>query len=212
MGRHMIGYEVQKVLAAIDWFENTHPDSQIELEGFGEGALVAFYAAACDPRIDGATVHGYFGSREKISSEPIYRNVYGLLREFGDAQLASLIAPGKLIIVPGQNPGVTNQKGDVPAFDAAAAREEIRGLPEEIQKNISLLAAAPAAGKAVPLQDGRESFSSKRRHDRLFRQLENHVQSLVRHSNPLTRAVLSVSSGTQTPTRQMVDRPTASHA
>ena len=96
MGRHIIGYEVQKVLAAVDWIEDNVPEAKVRVGGVGEGALIAFYAGACDPRIDGVELHGYFGSRERVWAEPIYRNVYGLLREFGDAEIASLIAPRPL--------------------------------------------------------------------------------------------------------------------
>ncbi len=60
--------------------------------------MLAFYAAAIDPRIDAAMVSGYFRTRERIWEEPIYRNVWALLTEFGDAEIASLIAPRHLVI------------------------------------------------------------------------------------------------------------------
>ena len=41
---------------------------------------------------------GYFRTRERIWEEPIYRNVWALLTEFGDAEIASLIAPRPLVI------------------------------------------------------------------------------------------------------------------
>lgn len=39
MGRHLIGYEVQKVLAAVDWFDSEadNDDPRIAVVGFGEG-------------------------------------------------------------------------------------------------------------------------------------------------------------------------------
>ena len=43
-------------------------------------------------------VSGYFDSRQRLWEEPIYRNVFGLLEEFGDAEIASLIAPRALTI------------------------------------------------------------------------------------------------------------------
>src|SRR5204863_4745065 len=65
LGRHIIGYEVQKVWAAIDWFERERTNSgagsatpsaqgqlQIGAVGYGEGGLIVFYAAALDPRIN----------------------------------------------------------------------------------------------------------------------------------------------------------------
>jgi len=52
MGRHIIGYEVQRVLAAVDWFQARGDGARIAVAGYGEGALIAFYAAALDTRID----------------------------------------------------------------------------------------------------------------------------------------------------------------
>ncbi len=107
LGRHIIGYEVQKVLAAVDCFEaeqtNTLPPgsptkNKMGVLGYGEGSLIAFYAAALDPRIDVAVVSGYFDSRQLVWQEPIYRNVFGLLDEFGDAEIATLVVPRRLII------------------------------------------------------------------------------------------------------------------
>jgi dienelactone hydrolase len=110
LGRHIIGYEVQKVLAGVDWFErqstpasprNTQPATRsapIGLAGYAEGGLIAFYAAALDRRVAAVLVSGYFDSRQSLWEEPICRNVFGLLREFGDAEIASLIAPRALVI------------------------------------------------------------------------------------------------------------------
>ena len=55
VGRHIIGFEVQKVLAAIDWFasENASRPLPIGVMGYGEGGLLALYSAAIDLRIDG---------------------------------------------------------------------------------------------------------------------------------------------------------------
>lgn len=115
MGRHIIGYEVQKVLALIDWFASQRtPNRKIGIAGYGEGGLVTLYAAALDPRIDAALVSGYFNSRQDLWQEPIYRNVFGLLDQFGDAELASLIAPRALIVEACRGPNVD---GPPPARD-----------------------------------------------------------------------------------------------
>src|SRR5262249_51159628 len=99
MGRHVIGYEVQTVLAAVDWFQAQHgAGARVGVCGYAEGGLTAFYAAATDTRIQAALVSGYFDSRQKVWAEPIYRNVWGILREFGDAELAGLILPRTLVI------------------------------------------------------------------------------------------------------------------
>src|SRR5215204_1667958 len=98
VGRNIIGYEVQKVLSAIDWFKQSAKDLEIGVAGYCEGGLIAFYSAAIDNRIDAVLVSGYFSSRQLVWDEPIYRNVWGLLSEFGDAEIASLIAPRNVII------------------------------------------------------------------------------------------------------------------
>lgn len=111
MGRHIIGYEVEKVEAAVDQFEQLnhrdHVDLPIGVAGVGEGGLLALYSSAVDSRIDATMVSGYFESRERIWEEPIYRNVWALLTEFGDAEIASLIAPRSLVIEACAAPEVT---------------------------------------------------------------------------------------------------------
>lgn len=102
MGRHVIGYEVQKVLAAVDLFEQWQRRRDqswpVGVVGVGEGALLAFYASALDTRISSTLVCGYFQPRESLWREPIYRNVWALLTEFGDAEIAGMVAPRKLVI------------------------------------------------------------------------------------------------------------------
>jgi dienelactone hydrolase len=98
MGRHIIGYEVQKVSAAVDWFcrEKDHPP--IGIFGYGEGGMLALYSSATDNRIQSTAVSGHFGPREEVWREPIYRNICGLLREFGDGELIYLIMPRGLTL------------------------------------------------------------------------------------------------------------------
>ena len=102
MGRHLIGYEVQKIQSVIDWFakENSKiPDPPlIGVAGYHEGGLLALYTAALDQRIQATLVSGYFSERDKMWEEPIYRNVFGLLEQYGDAEIASMISPRSLII------------------------------------------------------------------------------------------------------------------
>jgi hypothetical protein len=79
-----------------------------------------------DPRIDAALVSGYFGKREAVSSEPIYRNLFGLLKEFGDAEIASLIAPRALFVEHATHPEATVHKGEVKTPDVRNARKITR--------------------------------------------------------------------------------------
>ncbi len=104
MGRHIISYEVQKVLAAADWFTQEKGNLPVGVYGYGEGGLLAFYSTALDERINTTVVSGYFTFREKLWQEPIYRNVFGLLHEFGDGEIAGLVAPRALYIERGKGP------------------------------------------------------------------------------------------------------------
>jgi dienelactone hydrolase len=107
MGRHIIGYEVQKIRALVDWFaQNDAGKMPIGVTGYGEGGLLAIYSTAADTRIDAVVVSGYFQSRQRVWEEPIYRNVWRLLSEFGDAEIASLVAPRTLIIEASVGPEV----------------------------------------------------------------------------------------------------------
>ena len=119
LGRHIIGYEVQKVLALVDWM--SAEEAPIGVIGYGEGGLIALYSAAADTRIQTTVVSGYFQSRQEVWREPIYRNVWGLLHEFGDAEIASLIAPRTLIVeasrgpeIPGPPPVRAGRSGAAP--------------------------------------------------------------------------------------------------
>ena len=111
MGRHILGFEVQKVLAALDYFSRGPSGSAGEnlplaVAGHGEGGLVALYSAALDPRVRATLVSGYFQQRERVWREPVYRNVWGLLQEFGDAEIASLVAPRALVVEACRGPDV----------------------------------------------------------------------------------------------------------
>jgi dienelactone hydrolase len=136
LGRHVIGYEVQKVLAAVDWFarQNHGSSAHLGVVGWGEGGLIALYSAALDPRIGATLVSGYFGPRERLWQEPIYRNLFGVLSEFGDAGVARLIAPRALHIEyarspliegpPAERPG---RMGAAPGRIVALSIEDVRG-------------------------------------------------------------------------------------
>ncbi len=104
MGRHPIGYEVQKVLAAVDWLKKE--GGKVGVVGWGEGGLIALAAGAIDARIDAVGVSGDFDDRRNIWREPIDRNVFGLLEQFGDAELASMVVPRPLVIEAARGPEV----------------------------------------------------------------------------------------------------------
>ena len=136
LGRHVIGYEVQKVLAAVDWLAREKGDAEVKIGvvGWGEGGLLALYSAALDSRITATLVSGYFGPRERLWQEPIYRNIFGVLNEFGDAGIVRLIAPRALHVEHARTPDVKSPPAERPGrMGAAPGRivplrlEDVRG-------------------------------------------------------------------------------------
>lgn len=98
LGRHLLGVHVQQNRSALDLLEQALGDKPLLVAGWGEGGWVALATGVVDTRVDVTVTCGHFGPKEKLWSEPIHRNVHGLLSRFGDAQLAALIAPRTLVI------------------------------------------------------------------------------------------------------------------
>ena len=155
VGRHIIGFEVQKVLAAVDGFagENETQSARIGVMGYGEGGLLALYAGALDPRIDVTVVSGYFAPREGLWQEPIYRDMWGLVREFGDAELASLIAPRALVVEASRGPEVgapppvtkAHQEGACP--NGKLVSPPLDAVRQEVERARPFFAGLNAEGK-----------------------------------------------------------------
>ena len=155
VGRHIMGFEVQKVLAAIDWFthETAKQPAPLGVIGYGEGGLLALYSAAIDLKIEAAVVSGYFQSRQELWKEPIYRDVWALLREFGDAELASLIAPRALIVeatagpeVDGPPPATEYHKGSA-CPNGKLISPPLNSVQEEVERARPFFAALKAQDK-----------------------------------------------------------------
>jgi dienelactone hydrolase len=233
MGRHVIGYEVQKVLAAVDWFKRrAGTKAKVGVAGHGEGGLLAFYAAAVDPAIDACLVSGYFDARLRPWEEPIYRNVWGLLREFGDAEVATLVAPRGLVVEyspvpvvsgptpvrPGRRGGAAAGKLSTPAF--SSVQGEFRridtllppgfqtrrlvagpdnaatgpGLQWALQPFARMLGVgSPMALSDELPEDRRKGFDPAARQQRQVRELEGHVQRLIRAADQTRERFFPVS-------------------
>ncbi|MFM2093967.1 MAG: Dipeptidyl aminopeptidase 4, partial [Planctomycetota bacterium] len=204
LGRHLIGYEVQKVLACVDWFyreanqsESGSKDPQIGVLGYGEGGMLALYSAAIDTRIDCCGVHGYFGSRQRIWDEPIDRNVFGLLERYGDAELASMVFPRRVVITGNDGPtvnlpsegGAPAKLAPIPAEDAAAEWKRYQTLvntrlePNEQSRKLATLlqdAAAKPQGKAPTFL--RKGFDPAPRQLRQLQEMDLFTQQLLNES------------------------------
>ena len=135
LGRHLIGYEIQKVLAAVDWFTKNQDvdNSKVGVIGWGEGGLIALFSGAIDTRIGSVCVSGFFDSRQELWQQPIDRNVFGLLEQFGDAELASLIVPRKLTIEAAKGPEFELKSGTRGA-PAILRTPDIQSVRNEVQR------------------------------------------------------------------------------
>jgi dienelactone hydrolase len=167
VGRHPIGYEVQKTLAAVDWFISRKDRTPVGVWGYGEGGAVALYSAVLDARIQAAGISGYFGPREGLWRQPIDRNVWGLLRDFGDAELAGMILPRSVIIdnTPGPswvgNPETAARRGAAPGvlspFPEGEVEREAARAPGVVvaaaglEPFLKALGARPKPFQAAPL-------------------------------------------------------------
>ncbi|MDZ4852892.1 MAG: prolyl oligopeptidase family serine peptidase [Pirellulaceae bacterium] len=159
VGRTPVGFEIQKVLAAVDCFKTLaqKPGAEVNqrlpigVAGYGDGGRIALYAAALDSRIQAVMSSGYFDARQRTWTEPVDRTIWSLLKEFGDAEVATLIAPRTLIVE--FNPG--------PIVDAVQ-------LPKPNQRSI----AAP--GKLV----GIDFHSAKTEVDRARALLKDYQSCL----------------------------------
>lgn len=123
--------------------------------------MIALYSAALDPGIDAVCVSGYFGPREELWGEPIYRSVWGLLEEFGDAEIAALVAPRPLVVEACAAPAVDGpppaREGRSGAAPGAIRTPEVAAVREEAARAESLVEGLAPAGflEVVVSGDGR---------------------------------------------------------
>lgn len=126
LGRHVIGYELQKIFSCIDWFETQNKVAgsslPIGIAGYGEGGLLAMHAAALDERLTVALVSGYFGNSESVWQEPIYRNIRGMLKHAGNAELAAMVK-GKLLLDYSESPVIKRAESSEGKRQVAAPGE-----------------------------------------------------------------------------------------
>ncbi|MEE3370134.1 MAG: dienelactone hydrolase family protein [Planctomycetota bacterium] len=178
LGRHIIGYEVLKAEAALEWLDGRPGAAPLALTGYGEGGLVALYTGALEPHVDATLVSGYFRSRTALWQEPLSRNLFGLLRELGDAEIAALYGARPLIVDHTQQPQVSGPpvaragRRSV-AAPGAIATPDLREVDAEVSRSRALLASAGVAARielvasAPPVAE-----VSRQALERLFAQLQ----------------------------------------
>lgn len=134
LGRTLAGYEVQKVLAAVDCLLGMPRTTsrKVGVVGWGEGGRLALYAAALDSQIDGAVVSGYIAPRKNVWNEPADRTLFGLLRGHADWQIASLIAPRTLIVEASHYPDFVFRPDEAGNPERLRERAKKRGKPGKL--------------------------------------------------------------------------------
>jgi dienelactone hydrolase len=149
VGRTLVGLEVQQVLALREFLASQKKINakQIAVMGEGQGGMTALYAGAVDERFAAVASLDYFQQREKCGEEPVDRVLYGQLNEFGDAEVAGLIAPRPLWII-------TKPGGVIPLASAriefARAQRFYKGLG--MPGNLMIIAASNAGFEDVVLK------------------------------------------------------------
>lgn len=215
LGRHPLGYDVGKVLSLLDAWKAKNAAKKIAVGGDGDGGFIALLAGAIDTRVDVTFESRFFGPREATWNEPVDRNLFGFLREFGCAELQSLIVPRSnylaaaastdkdvLKFAPGQGGAPyeylspTNREVTVEIVRAAELTTNelahnsfgINGGPEEIGRAIAA-ALGSKIGEAVkiqPLTKNREFESAAAIKNRQINELIAHNASVLAES-PYTR-------------------------
>src|ERR1019366_10318320 len=136
VGRTLVGLEVQQAIVLRQYL-STRGDVKakpIAVMGDDQGGMTALYAAAVDQRFVGVAILDYFQQRENCWQEPVDRTINGQLNEFGDAEVAALIAPRPLFI--GSSTASAIPRASVSA-EFARAERFYRGLRAE-QKLVAL--------------------------------------------------------------------------
>jgi dienelactone hydrolase len=156
LGRHIIGYEVQKVMAAVDWFAKD--ENNIAVMGWGEGGMIALFAGALDERIKSTCTSGYFRDARFLWQEPIDRNVFGLLEQFGDAELASMVVTRALTVEVARGPQVTVAGNGAAPGELRTPHVDV--VRNEVERAKTLVGKFAGAIEIVTRADGSGDYGS----------------------------------------------------
>jgi dienelactone hydrolase len=199
MGRTLVGYEVQKVLSAVDWFHSMDKELDIYVVGVGEGGRVALHAAAADERITRVRCLCAYGARENSHEEPLDRNLWNEVREFGDAEVTALSNPNALWFAVGEKNDWPLWNGPSKGGKSGAAPGIIAAIPPNVvdaewQRFVKLYDTHEGRTiffnqeKAIPITDQRKNFDPSTRHKRQFDQLVAYTQKFWRDSELVRKA------------------------
>jgi len=208
VGRTLVGAEVQQVVALGDYLASQPgiDGKRIGVWGEGQGGMTALYAAAVDERLAGATVLDYFEQREGCWKEPVDRVIYGQLKEFGDAEVAALIAPRPLTVVTGWGGPVSfeSERAELGrarrfyqglgAGSKLVAREEASGAEEASTQEAAAMLGVEREGKLpeITFRVSREQILAKRNEH--FEGLYHYLRGICAASGEVRRAYWKLDS------------------
>jgi dienelactone hydrolase len=211
LGRHLIGYEVQKVLGLIDALKTESLEvTKVVVFGYGEGGMIALYAAALDQRIDGVCVSGFFDDRNDTWRQPVDRNVFGLLEQFGDAEVASLIAPRPLVVEASKGPEfvIPAGTGGAPGQLSTPKFETVKAEVEKARRLVSSLSPAARIELVASGPTGEGPFGTDKALLELLNVLTPHPKLESVKNRPDQRAINGVEGAKARQERQFheIDR------
>lgn len=148
VGRHLLGIEVQKVLAGVDWSAAILPRLPVGVVGYGEGGLIALFAGALDDRIESTMVSGAFEPREDVWQQPIYRSIWQQLVAHGDAEVAGLVAPRTLVIEASRHPEIAGPPAEREDAKGAASGRIVTPSLESVKGEFARAQKYYAAARA----------------------------------------------------------------
>ncbi|MCB9953542.1 MAG: hypothetical protein H6824_21410 [Planctomycetaceae bacterium] len=134
LGRHPVGYETQRVLALGRALHAEFPNQEIQLVGMGEGGMLSLYAGALGEEFSRVVVRGYFGQHRRVWEEPLDRNIQMGQGLFGNAELATLIAPRAVSIDISPVRPYEGPKADPPIRDIAGPGTTVSPEREEVMQ------------------------------------------------------------------------------
>lgn len=194
----MTGMDVQQVLAIRDFLTSqvSLQRRQVELLGTGEGGMTALYSAAVDPDISGVGVINYFDRRENAWEEPVDRMLYGQLNEFGDAEVAALVASRPLDVIytpagPTPAPSVASEAARARKFYDAlkqAGRFTVTSAPdgdelEQAVNGIVTRSAADGGQRPIRITAQVARRAAEQMGEDHFQELHAYLQRLDRESD-----------------------------
>ncbi len=157
MGRHILGYEIQKVLAGVDWLKAKDEGLKVGVYGYGEGGLIALYSGALDSRITVTVASGIdYRGRLHAWQEPIDRSVWASLPEFRDEHLRKLYA-NQTLIYEQANPPKVDGPPVRPGHNQAAPGRLVQ--PKRVPPTTDKPVRPPAAQKSHYNTQGNLAFS-----------------------------------------------------